>query len=184
MGPHLSDEQLLLLIRGGDADAFGELWSRYAPAVLSVALRLLGERPAAEDATQDAFASVWRMAASFDPARGAAASWLYAVARNAARDVARRRRVVPVPDDMAEQADPGPGPDEQAAAELDAFEVHRALAALSPRSREVIELAYFGGLSQSEIAARTQIPLGTVKTRTRNALLQLAETLAPIGGLP
>jgi RNA polymerase sigma-70 factor (ECF subfamily) len=175
----LGDEELLQRVGAGDSEAFGEIWARYSRPVLGLALRVLGERSAAEDATQDAFAAVWRGAHRYRPERGPAAPWIFTVARNAALDQARRRRIAPVPDaGSGEAPDPGPGPEDLAAADRDAFLVHTAVAGLSPRAREVIELAYFGGLSQTEIAERTGTPLGTVKTRTRNALMQLADVLA------
>jgi RNA polymerase sigma-70 factor (ECF subfamily) len=178
--PEPSDEQLLRLVGDGDGRAFELLWTRYSRPVLSLATRLLGDRAAGEDATQETFATVWRAAETFDSDRGAATAWLFTVARNTTRDIARRRRIPPVPEGP-DQEDPSPGPEQRAATELDAFLVHRALEDLAPRAREVIELAYFGGLSQSEIAERTGTPIGTVKTRTRNALGRLAEALATIG---
>ncbi len=179
--PPQTDDQLLHRIGEGDGEAFELFWERWSRPVLALAARVLGgDRVAAEDATQEAFATIWRAAGTFDPDRGAAVGWLFTIARNTARDHARRRRVPPAPE-APEQSDPAPGPDEVVAADLDAFLVHAAISELPPRAREVIELAYFGGLSQSEIAARTGTPLGTVKTRTRNALGHLAERLASIG---
>jgi RNA polymerase sigma-70 factor, ECF subfamily len=171
-----TDEQLLVAVGGGDREAFTLLWRRLAGAVLAVARRTVGDTAAAEDTTQEVFATIWRAAATFDPARGTAAAWIFTITRNAARDGARRRRIATI-SDAPETIDPGRGPEEQTAAMLDGFRVHTALAALPPRWREVLELAYFDGLSQVEIAQRTGAPLGTIKTRTRAALAQLATTL-------
>ena len=171
-----SDAELIGLIAGGDALAFEELHRRYARSVLGIALRRTGDRGRAEDATQDTFASVWRSAARFDPARGAATSWLYTVARNAIVDVLRRRpdATVADPPDVA-ASDPGPA--DVAETEWVSWRVHRALETLPEHERRLVELAYWSGLSQSEIAEYVGLPLGTVKTRTRAALRRLADEL-------
>ena len=170
-----TDGQLIMRIAGGDRDAFETLYTRYRRAVLGLALRRIGDRGRAEDATQDAFVAVWRSARTYDPARGSGAPWLYAVARNAITDGLRR-----TPEPVGELGDgPSgePGPLEEAEASWVAWRVHRALETLPVHERPVIELAYWGGLSQSEIAERLAIPLGTVKTRTRSALSRLADAL-------
>jgi RNA polymerase sigma-70 factor (ECF subfamily) len=170
-----SDGELITLVGDGDHAAFDELYRRYARAVLGLALRRLGDRGRAEDATQEAFAAVWRSASSYDSARGAGTPWLYTVARNAIVDGFRRR-----PEPTAEPPDlPSneAGPPEQAEAGWVAWRVHRALEVLPAHERPVIELAYWSGLSQSEIAEFLNIPLGTVKTRTRSALSRLADVL-------
>ena len=174
-GDGLTDDELLLRIAARDRAAFDELYRRYTRPVLGLALRRLGDRGRAEDALQDAFASVWRSARSFDPARGAGAAWLYTVARTAIVDGARRRPepAVEAPDTPA----PDAGPDERAEAAWLAWRVHRAIEALPEGERRVIELAYWGEQSQSEIAAFLGIPLGTVKTRTRSGLARLASLL-------
>jgi RNA polymerase sigma-70 factor, ECF subfamily len=173
-----TDVDLLVRIGEGDADAFGMLWRRLAGPVLALGRRTLSDDAAAEDVAQETFATIWRVAATFDPERGAPAGWIFTIARNAARDVARRRRLTIV-EDVPDVVDPGVGPEEEALRSAERFRIHVALAGLNPRAREVIELAYFEGLSQSEIAERIDVPLGTVKTRTRNALARLAESLAP-----
>jgi RNA polymerase sigma-70 factor (ECF subfamily) len=171
----ISDAELVGRIAARDADAFAELHRRYARAVLGLALRRLGDRGRAEDAAQEAFTSIWRSAHRYDPARGAVASWLYTVARNAIVDGLRRAPEPPA--EAPEVAAPEPGPPERAEAAWDAWRVHRALEGLPPAEREVIELAYWSGLSQSEVATFLGIPLGTVKTRTRAALGRLARAL-------
>ena len=173
--PETTDGQLIVRIAGGDRRAFDELHGRYARAVLGLALRRLGDRGRAEDATQEAFLAIWRSARTYDPSRGRGAPWLYAVARNAITDGLRR-----TPEPVAELED-GPGRDPDPADEAEsgwtAWRVHRALEVLPAHERPVIELAYWRGLSQSEISARLEIPLGTVKTRTRSALARLADAL-------
>jgi RNA polymerase sigma-70 factor (ECF subfamily) len=171
----LSDEDLIALVGARDRDAFGELYRRYTRPVLGLALRRLGDRGRAEDALQEAFTAVWRSAGTFDPGRGAGGAWLYAVARNAIVDGLRRR---PEPTaEAVEEPAADAGPDERAEASWLAWRVHRAIAELPEHERRVIELAYWGERSQSEIAAELQIPLGTVKTRTRSGLSRLADLL-------
>jgi RNA polymerase sigma-70 factor, ECF subfamily len=143
--------------------------------VFGLALRRLGDRMRAEDAVQETFASVWRSARTYKPERGAGAPWLYAVARNAIVDRSRNRSEPPadIPDNPAIE----PGPDERAEASYVSWRVHRALEDLPQNERDVIELAYYGELSQSEVADFLGIPLGTVKTRTRSGLGRLADLL-------
>jgi RNA polymerase sigma-70 factor (ECF subfamily) len=171
-----TDAELLAQVADGDHRAFEELHRRYARSVLGIALRRMGDRGRAEDATQDTFASVWRSAARFDPSRGKATSWLFTVARNAIVDGLRRRKdaAIAEPPDVASV---DPGPDDAAESEWVSWRVHRALETLPPNERTLVELAYWSGLSQSEIAEHLGIPLGTVKTRTRSALHRLADEL-------
>jgi|SRR5581483_1758950 len=175
MRPVTSDGELIQRAAGGDQSAFEQLYQRYARPVFGLALRRLGDRGRAEDAVQETFASIWRSASSYRPERGPGAPWLYAVARNAIVDRARSRADIPadVPDEPARE----PGPGELAEQGWVSWRVHRALEELSEREREVIALAYWSGLSQSEVAEFLGIPLGTVKTRTRAALMRLADIL-------
>jgi len=170
-----SDGDLIRRVARRDAHAFEALYHRYARPVFGLALRRLGDRMRAEDAVQETFTAVWRSARTYKPDRGAGAPWLYAVARNAIVDRARGRNEPPgeAPDAPADE----PGPDEQAEASYIAWRVHRALEGLPRKERDVIELAYYGGLSQSEVADFLGIPLGTVKTRTRSGLGRLADLL-------
>ncbi len=170
-----SDEQLLTRVADGDRSAFELLYHRYARPVLGLALRRLGDRGWAEDAVQEAFASVWRAAATYSPERGPAAPWLYAVARNAISDRGRLRAEPAV--EAPDAASDGLGPEDRAEQAWVAWRVHRALEELPEAERRVIELAYWSGLSQSEVADLLAIPLGTVKTRTRSALRRLADEL-------
>jgi RNA polymerase sigma-70 factor, ECF subfamily len=171
-----SDGQLLERIARGDEAAFEEIYRRFARPVFGFALRRLGDRGRAEEAVQETFTSVWRSARSYRPERGAGAPWLYAVARNAIVDRARSR----VSESFAEPPDAPsgePGPAERAESADVSWRVHRALEELPAHERTVLELAYWSGLSQSEVAEFLNIPLGTVKTRTRTALARLADVL-------
>jgi RNA polymerase sigma-70 factor (ECF subfamily) len=171
----LTDGELIERIAVGDRDSFDELYRRYARAVHGLALRRLGDRGRAEEATQEVFTAVWRSAGSFDSARGAGAPWLFTIARNAIVDGLRRTPEPPA--EVPETASEEPGPPDRAETAWTAFRVHRAVATLPEHERPVIELAYWSGLSQSEIASFLNLPLGTVKTRTRSALARLADIL-------
>lgn len=170
-----SDEALLVRIGAGDRVAFEQLYRRYARSVLGLALRRLGDRGRAEDAVQETFASIWRSARTYRPERGPGGPWLFAVARNAIADRGRARNEPPV--EAPDEASGEPGPPDRAEQSWVSWRVHRALDDLSANERKLIELAYWGGLSQSEIASMLGLPLGTVKTRTRSALSRLADAL-------
>lgn len=174
----VSDGELISRVGSGDRNAFEILYRRYARPVFGLALRRLGDRGRAEDAVQETFASVWRAAGSYRPERGPGAPWLYAVARNAIVDNGRVRREPPVEGVEEEAGDEGPA--ERAEAGWVTWRVHRALAELPENERVVIELAYWRGRSQSEIADLLGIPLGTVKTRTRTGLARLADLLGDV----
>jgi RNA polymerase sigma-70 factor, ECF subfamily len=168
--------ELLARVAERDRAAFEILYGRYVRPVFGLALRRLGDRGHAEDAVQEAFAAVWRSAATYRPERGAAGGWLYTVARNAIVD--RLRRNGPAAGaELPELVSAEPGPSERAEESDTSFRVHRALEELQPREREVIELAYWSGMSQSEVAEYLGLPLGTVKTRTRSGLARLASML-------
>jgi RNA polymerase sigma-70 factor (ECF subfamily) len=173
VGP--TDGELIQRVAGGDAGAFELLYRRYSRPVFGLALRRLGDRMRAEDAVQETFAALWRSARTYRPERGPGAPWLYAVARNAIVDRARNRSDAPseIPDTPSLDL----GPEERAEASFVSWRVHRALEGLPQSERDVIELAYWGGLSQSEVAQFLAIPLGTVKTRTRAGLGRLATML-------
>ena len=170
-----SDDELLTRVAAGDHEAFELLYRRYVRPILGLALRRLGDRGRAEDAVQETFTSIWRSAKSYDPNRGRGAPWLYAVARNAISDRGRARVEPPAeaPDEPSGEA----GPDVRAEQSWVSWRVHRALEDLAEHERTLIELAYWGDLSQSEISQMLDIPLGTVKTRTRAALARLADAL-------
>jgi len=170
-----SDGELIQRAGSGDRSAFEQLYRRYARSVYGLALRRLGDRGRAEDAVQETFVSIWRSAKTYRPERGPGAPWLYAVARNAIVDRHRLavEPAVEAPDEPSDEA----GPPERAEQAWTQWRVHRALEELPESEREVIALAYWRGLSQSEVAGRLGIPLGTVKTRTRSALQRLAQIL-------
>jgi RNA polymerase sigma-70 factor, ECF subfamily len=173
-----TDARLIERVAGGDPDAFTELYRRFARPVLAMAVRQLGDAGRAEEAAQETFAAVWRSARSFRPERGSGSAWLYAVARHAIIDRARQRRepVTEVPDKPADEI----GPEEHAEVAWLAWRVHSALEKLPERERVVLELAYWSGLSQTEIASYLNVPLGTVKTRTRAGLSRLASLLEEV----
>ena len=179
-----SDSELMLALTEGRIEALGRLYDRYGSLVFSVGLRVLHDRQLAEDVTQDVFLRLWRRPWSYDPERGRFRSWLMSVTRNRAIDerrrVVRRLRVEERADDPVPEL---PGPQrfhdpqlESELAEQRRF-VQEAMTRLPPAQREVIELAYFGGLTQVEIAACTGQPLGTVKTRIRLGLGKLRRSL-------
>jgi RNA polymerase sigma-70 factor (ECF subfamily) len=170
-----SDTDLLVRVADRDREAFELLYGRYVRPVFGLALRRLRDRQRAEDAVQETFAAVWRSAHSYRPERGPAAPWLYTVARNAIVD--RQRVKSDPPAEVPDTASGEPGPADRAETSFVAWRVHRALEELPEKEREVLELAYWSELSQSEVAEYLHIPLGTVKTRTRSALARLADLL-------
>ncbi len=170
-----TDADLLVRVAERDREAFELLYARYVRPIFGLALRRLRDRQRAEDAVQETFTAIWRSAASYRPERGPAAPWVYAVARNAIVD-RLRARVEPA-SDVPEMVSAEPGPSERAEASFVAWRVHRALEELPEKEREVVELAYWSEMSQSEVADYLNIPLGTVKTRTRSALSRLAGLL-------
>jgi RNA polymerase sigma-70 factor (ECF subfamily) len=172
----VTDGDLLERIADGDNAAFETLYRRFARPLYGLALRMLRDRSRAEDAVQETFTAIWRSAASYRPERGPGAPWIYAVARNAIVDRARARGEATF-SDPPEAPSPDAGPAERAQSSYVAWRVHRAVQDLPEREREVLELAYWGGLSQSEVARFLDIPIGTVKTRTRNGLARLADLL-------
>jgi RNA polymerase sigma-70 factor (ECF subfamily) len=170
-----TDGDLLVRVAERDREAFEILYHRYVRPVFGLALRRLRDRQRAEDAVQETFAAVWRSAQTYRPERGPAAPWLYTVARNAIVD--RQRARVEQPAEVPDSPSGEPGPSDRAEASFVAWRVHRALEELPEKEREVLELAYWSELSQSEVAEYLHIPLGTVKTRTRSALARLADLL-------
>lgn len=172
----LTDGELLTRIAAGEVAAFEVLYDRYARLVFSLCLRLLGDRTAAEEVAQDAFLRIWRHAGDFDPLRGTARSWLLTITHRLAIDHRRQRRGYAVPGSPEVEAaaavvtdDPG----ERAVAGALGQQVNRALQGLAPEQRQVLCLVYFGGFTQSEVAQLLAVPLGTVKSRVRLALVNL-----------
>jgi RNA polymerase sigma-70 factor (ECF subfamily) len=168
-----SDEGLIRRMLSGDETALGILYERYGGLVYSVAKHILGDSGAAEEVLQDIFHQLWRSASSFDSARGSLSSWLLVMARNRSIDRVRRRTPT-VGEEVAETLHRPVLDLESVAAQNEmAARVRAALRGLPEAQRLAMELAYFEGLTQSEIAKRTGDPLGTVKTRLRTALASL-----------
>ena len=174
--------ELLQSVADGDQQALSTLYDATNRLVYGLVLRILQDTGAAEEVLLDVYTQVWRQAASYSARRGSPSSWLLTIARSRAIDRLRtgrieRQRREPL-DLLTERADGANVEEEMAAREMQRT-VRAALDALSPEQREVIDLAYYGGLSHSEIAARTGQPLGTVKTRTRLGMMKLREMLKP-----
>jgi RNA polymerase sigma-70 factor (ECF subfamily) len=182
-----SDERLMINLDGpGVEAALSKLYDRYIRTVFGVGLKILGDRSMAEELVQEVFLKVWRSAHTFDPARGSFSTWLYRVTRSVALDLYRKRasRVRPVSNGtphIAAARDSSDGPQEVVDESWLSWRMSRALEMLDAPHREVIDLAYFGGLSQREISERTGVPLGTVKTRTASAYKSLRKELAVQG---
>lgn len=186
---HADDAARLADVAGGDAAALGVLFDRHIRAVYSIALRVVRDESEAEEVVQDVFAQVWRQSARYDRTRGTVAAWLLTIARTRAIDRLRARRARPDTsaasiDLPAEHVAPSVDPVDVIDAERDAQRVRMALDELPVLQRLALELAYFEGLTQSEIAQRLEEPLGTVKTRIRLGLLKLRDALSgtPAGG--
>ena len=182
---------LLLAVARGDERATAELWDRYAGRVHALGLRLSGfDRRFADDLVQDTFAKLWRGASGFDATRGTEATFVFTVARRAAVDQWRRGRRAAgdqpldrLPETVG-AVTTGPGaPEDHVDTVVTGWVVTEALGNLPPAQREVIELAYYRQLSQTEIAGQLGIPLGTVKTRTYAALKALRAALTDTGGM-
>ena len=175
------DETLVTLVARGNSAALEVLYDRYAPRVLGVSLKILGDQAQAEDVLQETFWRVWQSAASFQPQLGPFTSWLFRIARNLAIDSYRRRSVRPQTIVGANGSEPildaTPDPDmdvaEQAQSIMQNEEVRKALDSLPVVQRQVIEMAYFYGMTRQEIAAATGEALGTIHTRARLALQKL-----------
>jgi RNA polymerase sigma-70 factor, ECF subfamily len=179
----LADEELMPLIGNKDPGAFEVFYDRHGTAAYSLAYRIVGERAAAEDVTQEAFVSIWRSGARYDRARGSVRSWTLGIVRNRAIDLLRSRagRTPKLGfDDEAvlEQRPADDFTDTEALRRETARELRGALGELPGEQSKVIELAYFGGFSQSEIAAMLGLPLGTVKGRMRLGLEKIRGQLA------
>jgi len=178
---HLSDEALVLLAARSEESALAELYDRYGRTVYGLALRILRDEALAEDAMQEAFLTVWRTASQFVPERGKASTWILTLAHRRAVDAVRheqRRR--------ADSIERGPEPsvhgvEEDAWLRLQRERVQSALRRLPDAQREALELAYYGGFSQSELAERLGQPLGTIKSRMFSGLSRMRELLGEPG---
>lgn len=191
-GPAVSqDARVVARLAQGEAAALEELYDRYGRAVYSFALRMLGDVHAAEELTQEVFLRLWRQAQSYQQSRGAFLTWLLSITHNMAIDEIRRRKRRPLlVDGSDEDQTLHLVPDSRADVERDAWlgalraHVRQALADIPAAQRESIELAYYGGLTQREIAERLDVPLGTVKTRMRLGMVKLREHLGPLVDVP
>ena len=183
-GEQADDAERLERAAAGDGVAMAALYDRHARGVYSIAVRVVGDEADAEDVVQEVFSQVWRQAGRYDPTRGTVAAWLLTMARTRAIDRLRARqarpdsRVASSDNLWDERAAPMVDPADALTAERDAKLVREALHELPLMQRLAIELAYFEGLTQSQIAERLEEPLGTVKTRIRLGLLKLRDVLS------
>jgi RNA polymerase sigma-70 factor (ECF subfamily) len=179
----LADEELMPLIGEKDPEAFEVFYDRHGGVAYSLAYRIVGEKAAAEDVTQEAFISIWRSGARFDRARGSVRSWMLSIVRNRAIDALRSRagkapKLTFDDDAVLEQRPAEELTDDEAMRRETATEIRGALGELPGEQSRVIELAYFGGFSQSEISRMLGVPLGTVKGRMRLGLEKIRGELA------
>ena len=180
-----ADRDVLARVSNGELDALQDLYDRYRTMAYSIALRITADASLAEDVVQDAFLGAWRNAARYVEGRGSVKTWLLSIVHHRAIDAVRRRR--PTSELPEAEAPPPPAltlPDiwKEVAGNLDREAIAAALTTLSDVQREAIELAYFGGLTQIEIADRTGAPLGTVKSRVRLGLLAMRAELTGEAG--
>lgn len=178
---HLSDEALVALVARGNESALAELYDRVSRIAYGLALRVLRDDRLAEDAVQEGFLAVWRTAAAFRPERAKASTWILTLVHRRAVDLVRReerRRAEPLDDEVAASAGEAAEPTEEAAwLRFERDRVQAALRELPDVQREALELAYYGGFSQSELAQRLGVPLGTIKSRMFAGLARLRELL-------
>lgn len=175
IGQTATDASLVSSIRAGNQGAMAVLYDRYSAIVYSVALRVLGDTGVAEDVLQDVFMQLWRNPSAFDASRGKLAPWLAVIARNRAIDALRKRRpetdvaelFISVEPDLADEAERSRAMEK----------VRTALGGMPAPQRSAVEMAYFQGMTHTEIAEKTGEPLGTIKTRIRSALLTLRKAV-------
>lgn len=193
-GPDLAelDRELAARLRRGDRSALAALYDRYGGVVLALLMRIVRSQAEAEDLLQEVFLQAWRRAPEYDPRRGSFSAWLFTIARNRALDVVRsprhkqalQRSSEPATPEQRQSDEPPASeasPEETLALKRRAQAVRAALADLSPVQREAIELAYYSGLSHSEIASQTGEPLGTIKSRINQAAAKLRAALGGVG---
>jgi RNA polymerase sigma-70 factor, ECF subfamily len=176
----LDDGALVARVAAGDMRAFETLYDRYRAQAFGLAVRLTGRRGTAEEVTQDAFLTLWRKASHYDPRHGSVGPWLLTFVRHRAIDSLRsgaRRELTVELDSAAERLEAPDRTDDAVAAREQSRDARRLVKELPADQREVIELAYFGGMTQGEIAAKVGIPIGTVKGRSRLALEKLRRSV-------
>ena len=181
---HLSDEALVALVARADETALAELYDRVGRIAYGLAYRVLRDERLAEDAVQEGFLAAWRTAGGFSAERAKASTWLLTLVHRRAVDLVRReerRRTEPLPEDDRVTVATSPAAEEAAWLRFDRERVQEALRALPDTQREAIELAYYGGFSQSELAERLGLPLGTIKSRMFAGLARLRELLDEAG---
>lgn len=175
------DARLVDRVSNGDHDALAELYDRHGATAYSIALSILHDSGRAEDVTQDVFVTLWTQPDRYNPEVGRFAPWFYRVTRNRSIDIVRQRRREVMPEEPAVfdlmLGASGDSPPDDVINRSQAERVRAALSELPEEQRTLIELAYFGGLTQSQMASRLDIPLGTIKTRVRNGLRQLRDLL-------
>jgi RNA polymerase sigma-70 factor (ECF subfamily) len=179
---HLSDEALLSLVAGSDDRALAELYDRFGRVAYGLALRIVRDEALAQDAVQDAFLTVWRSADRFLAERAKASTWILTLVHRRAVDLVRRedrRRGEPL--ESAPEPAVGDSLEDEAALGFQRKLVREALLRLPPEQREALELGYYGGLTQSELAERLGQPLGTIKSRMFTGLARLRDLLAQAG---
>ena len=178
---HMSDEALVALVARGDDSALGELYDRVGRVAYGIAYRILRDERLAEDAVQEGFLAVWRSAATFRAERAKASTWIVTLVHRRAVDIVRkeeRRRAEPLQAEARpETPDPSGSAEDAAWLGFERDRVQAALRMLPDAQREAIELAYYGGYSQSELAERLGLPLGTIKSRMFAGLARLREVL-------
>jgi RNA polymerase sigma-70 factor (ECF subfamily) len=178
--PAPTDHELLQRIRRGDEAALAALYDRHARFVASIALRILGDRELAEEVVQDTFLRGWHHVDSYDPSRGQVVAWLLGIARNRAIDMLRSRSHRARRRELSNLSETTPSDDADFSDAVALREVMtHAMSSLPTDQRQIIELAYYGGLSQAEIARQLGLPLGTVKSRTRSGMEKLRVELRP-----
>jgi RNA polymerase sigma-70 factor (ECF subfamily) len=186
LGPDES-RRLIERLRARDATALGELYDRYGGVVYSIILRIARDTATSEDLTQEVFLRVWNRIPTFDMERGSLSTWMLTIARHSAIDFLRSRggkqSRLSVSLDGMERPIAGGNAETELQSSTDAKKVRAAMARLEPKHRELLELAYFDGLSQTEMAEKLELPLGTVKTWVRSALRQLRENLRQPSGV-
>ncbi len=177
--PTPTDAQLIARCAAQDRAAFRALYSKWSARLHGVALRITRDPALAADATHDAFVQVWQQAGRFDPSKGEASSWLTTLARYRALDMVRRRGREVLGHESAEEPDPGPDQLSQLLTAADGGALKRCLDMLAADRRQLVLMAFVNGLSHSQLSAKLNLPVGTVKSWIRRSLLGLKECLAP-----